>query len=247
VRAATPAARPAGSEPTGPESTGGDPPVFVVIPVRDQLAHTRCIIEQLVEQGGYERIFIYDNGSALPTLAYLNDCHGVDGIEVVPAVGWRLYAMWQDGVRRCRARAADCDVAILNNDLRLGPRFLESLSRSLRSDAAPWAISPRYDDWPDQGIEYVSGTFKDRGLAGFAYMVRSEAFDHVAFDLGFHWWFGDDDLVAQIEMHGHKVAVTGDTWVEHVDGGSQTLRHQPGILPELAADWDRMVAKWGHS
>ena len=223
------------------------PPVFVVVPVKDQTRHTRGIVEQLAVQGGYDRLFVLDNGSSQETAAFLARCDGQAGVEVIDAAGWPLHDMWQEGVDRARARSATCDVAILNNDLRLGPRFLASLSASLRSDPALWAVSPRYDDRRIKGIEYVSGTFKDRGLAGFAYMVRGEAFDHVAFDRRFHWWYGDDDLVAQIEARGRKVAITGATWVEHVDGGSQTLQHVDGIGPQLAADRARMLRKWGYA
>jgi hypothetical protein len=222
------------------------PPVFVVVPVKDQLDHTRGIVEQLVAQGGYERAFVLDNGSGPQTRDYLAGCDGRSDIEVIDADAWPLHDMWQHGVDRARARSAVCDVAILNNDLRLGPRFLPALSASLRSDPALWAVSPRYDARPIGGVEYVSGTFKDGGIAGFAYMVRGEAFDHIAFDRGFHWWYGDDDLIAQIEQGGHKVALTGATWVEHLDGGSQTLQHRTDIWPQLAADWERMLWKWGH-
>lgn len=222
------------------------PPVFVVVPVKDQLRHTRGIIEQLAAQGDYHRLLVFDNGSGSETKAYLAACDGQHGVEVVDAAGRSLHAMWQEGVDRARARSKVCDVAILNNDLRLGPRFLASLSASLRSDPGLWAVSPRYDDRSIEGIEYVSGTFKDDGLAGFAYMVRGEAFDHITFDRRFHWWYGDDDLVAQIEALGHKVAITGATWVDHVDGGSQTLQHVADIWPRLAADWQLMLDKWGH-
>lgn len=222
------------------------PPVVVVVPVKDQLRLTRGIIEQLVTQGGYERFLLYDNGSGPETAAFLASQDGQTSIEVIDAAGWSLHDMWQDGVDRARARRDVCDVAILNNDLRLGPRFLASLSDSLRSDPALWAVSPRYDTRLIEGIEYVTGTFKDDGLAGFAYMVRGEAFDHIAFDRRFNWWYGDDDLVAQIEAHGHKVGITGATWVEHVDDGSQTMQHRSDIWPQLAADWEHMLRKWGH-
>lgn len=219
-------------------------PVVVIVPVLDQLHHTRSLLEQLVDQGGYERLLVFDNGSGPETAEFLAVCDGTAGIEVFDAAGWHLHAMWQDGVDR--ARTVDCDIAILNNDLRLGPCFLTSLSESLCSDPALWAVSPRYDNRAIEGIEYVSGTFKDGGLAGFAYMVRGEAFDHVAFDPSFHWWFGDDDLVAQIEQCGHKVALTSATWVEHVGGGSQTLKTRDDLWPQLAADWLSMLRKWGH-
>ena len=36
----------------------------------------------------------------------------------------------------------------------------------------------------------MSSTFKDGGLAGFAFMVRGEVFDRLTFDEDFAWWYG---------------------------------------------------------
>lgn len=221
--------------------------MFVIVPVKDQLEHTRGIIDQLTAQGGYEAVFVYDNGSRRQTAELLARRDGHYGVEVIDAAGWPLYEMWQRGVERARERAEACDIAVLNNDLRLGPDFLRSLGATLRSEPALWAVSPRYDDRPISGTEYVSGTFKDGGLAGFAFVTRGEAFDQLAFDAGFNVWFGDDDLVAQIEQAGHKVALTSATWVEHIDGGGHTLRQRPDLCEELRADKERMIAKWHHS
>ena len=220
-------------------------PVHVVIPMKDHLELTRSILDQLRQQGGYAGVFVYDNGSGPEAAAWLASVAGRDGIELVEAGGWGIYDMWQDGVDRARRRMPDTDIAILNNDLVIGPDFLGSLSRALHSDSKLWAVSPRYDGRAITGVEYVTGTFKACGLAGFAFIVRGGAFDHVAFDRGFRLWFGDDDLVAQIEALGHKVGITAATWVEHVGGGSQTLRRQRNVWEKLLRDHDRMVAKWG--
>jgi hypothetical protein len=221
--------------------------MFVVVPVKDHLPFTRGIVEQLVTQGGFDALLVYDNGSADETAGYLSEVHGSAGVAVVDAAGWGLYEMWQDGVDRARRRAAVCDVAILNNDLVLGPRFLESLSTALRSDDALWAVSPRYDDRQIDGIQYVSGTFKDDGLAGFAFVVRGEAFDHLAFDPSFELWFGDDDLVAQIERAGRKVGITDATWVDHIGGRGHTMRMRPDFESQQMSDATRMITKWGHT
>ena len=227
---------------------GAPVPVHVVIPVLDQLQLTKDLLGDLWDQGGYERITVLDNGSNGETVRWLTEQAGAGRIELVDASGWRLYRMWNEGVRRARAETPACDLAILNNDLRLGPRFLASLSDALRADASLWAVSPSYDGTPSPGVELVRGTCKDGGLAGFAFMVRGEAFDDFSFDEDFEWWFGDDDLVAQIEHHGGKVGIVGDTWVIHVDGGSQTMISRvPDVYEQLLRDYERMVAKWGHA
>ena len=223
-------------------------PVHVVVPVLDHLELTRDLLGDLWAQGGYEAITVFDNGSGPETRNWLSAQADAGRIYLVDATGWRLYRMWNDGVRRARDRSPVCDVAILNNDLRLGPAFLASLSRALRADPHLWAVSPAYDGRRVDGVEIVEGTYKDGGLAGFAFMVRGEAFDAVGFDEGFEWWFGDDDLVAQIERCGGRVGITGGTSVVHVNGGSQTLLEGvPHVYPCLARDYERMLSKWGHS
>ncbi len=231
--------------PPPPSPSSSDVPVHVVLPVRDHLGMTRAVIEDLRAQGGCERIRVYDNGSGPATVDWLASQRD---LEAVDAAGWPLYAMWNDGVRRAMAGTPVCDVAILNNDLRLGPAFLRSLSTALRSRPDLWAVCPAYDGHTNGAVDLVTGTYKDGGLAGFAFMVRGEVFDRVGFDEDFHWWFGDDDLVAQIHDRGGLVAIARTTWVEHVNGGSQTMLDRvPGIWPDLIADYERMLAKWGHA
>jgi GT2 family glycosyltransferase len=107
-------------------------------------------------------------------------------------------------------------------------------------------LSPNYDGRVLSGIQYVRTTFKGRGLAGFAFMVRGEVFDRVAFDKGFRWWYGEDDLVARIEAEGGRVGIVGDATVEHIGGGSQTIRYTPEVLAVIERDRRRMWAKWHH-
>jgi GT2 family glycosyltransferase len=222
------------------------PPPYVIVPVRDQVHLTRSLLDQLREQRGYQAVFIFDNGSRAEAARWLASQQG-DGIEVVNAGGLTISQMWNAGVHRARERDQDAPVAFLNNDLRLGDRFLVGLAEALHADAALWAVSPQYDGRPLAGTEYVTGTFKSSGLAGFAFMVTSRAFDHIRFDEGFRWWFGDDDLVAQIEATGHKVGITAATTVDHVNGGSQTLLTRfLEVWPDLVADQHRMRSKWGH-
>jgi len=228
-------------------TTAPSGPVHVVIPVLDHLTLTRDLLADLWAQAGHDCITVFDNGSGPETRRWLETQAAAHRIELVDAEGWRLYRMWNEGVRRARERSPVCDVAILNNDLRLGPEFLSSLSSALRADPNLWAVSPAYDERRIDGVELVAGTYKDGGLAGFAFMVRGEVFEAIGFDEGFEWWFGDDDIVAQIERHGGKVGIVGSTWVQHVAGGSQTLiERTPEVYEGLLRDYEHMLAKWGH-
>jgi glycosyltransferase involved in cell wall biosynthesis len=224
----------------------GPVPTFVVVPVKDRLDLTRALVEQLVTDGGYETLFVLDNGSTDGSSDWLRRRPGNARVEVVDASGLRIYQLWNLGVRLARAREPRCNIAFLNNDLRIGAQFLHRLSAGLRSAPDLWAVSPNYDGRRLQGVQYVCSTFKRGGLAGFAFVVRGEVFDRLAFDEGFSWWYGEDDFVAGITAAGGRVGVIGEAKVEHIGGGSQTIRYSRDVLAAIERDRRRMWSKWGH-
>jgi GT2 family glycosyltransferase len=234
------------SEP-GTISPNDDIPTYVVIPVLDHLDLTRALIGQLVEQEGHEALLVFDNGSTDGTTEWLHEQAERGVLEAVDAAGMTIHQMWNRGARIATARHPTCNVAILNNDLAIGPDFCHRLAGALRSHPSLWAVSPRYDDRAIEGVEYVSSTFKNGGLAGFAFMVRGEIFSRIDFDEELEWWYGDDDLVAQVEASGHRVGITGATTVEHVNGGSQTISYTQDKLLALEHDVLHMYGKWGHT
>ena len=221
-------------------------PTFAVIPVKERLDLTRRLLTQLAADGGYETIFVLDNGSADRTADWLRNQPAHTRIEAVAAPGLGIYALWNLGVALARERQPRCNIAILNNDLQIGSEFLDRLAVGLRSAPDLWAVSANYDRRILHGVEYVRSTFKRGGLAGFAFMTRGEVFDRLTFDQGFSWWYGDDDFVAQIHAHGGRTGIVGDATVEHVGGGAQTVRYTPEVLAAVERDRRRMWAKWGH-
>ncbi len=220
-------------------------PTFVVIPVRNRLDLTRRLVDQLAGSR-YDALFVLDNGSEDGTWDWLQCQPLAVSVEPVDAVGLGIYAMWNLGIRLARQRAQLCDIAILNNDIQICPHFLDRLSAGLRSKPDLWAVSANYGAQPVEGLRYVRGSFKTGGLAGFAFMARGEIFDRLSFDEGFHWWYGDDDFVAQIESRGGRVGIVGSAAVEHVGGGGQTVRYTRARLGAIERDRRRMWSKWGH-
>jgi GT2 family glycosyltransferase len=221
-------------------------PTFVVIPVKDRLDLTRRLVDHLAAEGGYQALFVLDNGSTDGTAAWLRRQPVRRMIVPVEAAGVDIYGMWNLGVRLARARDPRGNVAVLNNDIRTGPGFLARLAAGLRSRPDLWVVCPNYDRRPVRGVQYVRSTFKHGGLAGFAFMARGEIFDEVSFDESFRWWYGDDDFVAQVEARGGRAGIVGDATVEHIGGGAQTVRYTPGVLADIERDRRRMWAKWRH-
>ncbi len=233
----------------------GTPPTFVVIPVKGQHYYTDSVLRQLAAQKGYHRIFVYDNGAdSDPYAGYVPD-----ECEIIPAAGMSIHEMWNAGIRKARAQYVACNIAILNNDLNIGPKFLEGLVEGLRCDESLWAVSPNYDgrNIPGGEVVPVRGIAAGRmdgtgGLAGFAFMVRGELYDHglPLFDEQFEFWYGDNDFTATVEALGGRLGIVQNVHVEHIDGGSKTAGDGTRRLksPELEAmaarDRERFEAKW---
>jgi hypothetical protein len=230
------------------------PPTFVVIPVKGEHPFTESLLRQLGAQKSYHGIFVFDNGSDTdPYTGYVPD-----QCEVIPAAGLTIHEMWNLGIRAATRLYKTCNIAILNNDLNIGPSFLDGLAQALRSHDALWAVSPNYDGRDFEGdILAVRGIAAGRmdgtgGLAGFAFMVKGELYDHglPLFDEQYELWYGDNDFVATVETLGGVLGIVKDTTVVHIDGGSKTAGANGKRLrsPELEAmaarDRVRFEEKW---
>lgn len=231
------------------------PPNFVIIPVKGEHQYTESLLRQLGAQKNYAAIYVYDNGADTdPYTGYLPD-----QCEVIPAAGLTIHEMWNEGIRKVRKQYAAANIAILNNDLNIGPKFLENLAQALRSHDPIWVVSPNYDgrDFPGD-ILSVRGIAAGRmdgsgGMAGFAFMVKSELFDHglPLFDEQFELWYGDNDFAAMVESLGGVIGIVKHVPVEHIDGGSKTAGdgtsrlRSPEYRAMAARDKVRFEEKWG--
>lgn len=204
----------------------GTPPTFVVIPVKGEHQYTESLLRQLAAQKGYAGIFVFDNGADTdPYAGYVPD-----QCEVIPAAGLSIHQMWNAGIRKAKALFATFNLAILNNDLNIGPKFLDGLASALRSHDQLWAVSPNYDGRTFEGdILAVKGIAAGRtdgtgGLAGFAFMVKGELYDHglPLFDEQYELWYGDTDFALTVDALGGILGIVKGTTVEHIDGGSKT-------------------------
>lgn len=204
----------------------GMPPTFVVIPVKGEHEYTESLLRQLAAQRGYTRIFVYDNGHDTdPYTGFVPD-----ECDIIPAAGLSIHEMWNAGIRKAKQQYAAFNIAILNNDLNIGPRFLEGLAEGLRSHEALWAVSPNYDGRDFEGdILAVKGIAAGRmngtgGLAGFAFMVKGELYDHglPLFDEQYELWYGDTDFAFTVDALGGVLGIVKGVTVEHIDGGSKT-------------------------
>lgn len=234
-------------------------PRFVVVPMKDRRDLTESLLRQLAEQGECDRVFLYDNGSNRQTKNWLSTLPDEWRTTVVDADGWGIHRMWNDGIRRALVESPACDIAILNNDLELGPAFLSGLAAALASDGRLLAVCPNYDGRKGTGVQPLAGISAGRedgtgGLSGFAFMVRGEMFaaGFPLFDEAMAWYCGDLDLVFTIEKFGGWYGMVTGTSVTHIGGGSQTASAGTGkrlgsdeLQAQAAADEAYFCEKWG--
>ncbi len=225
----------------------GPAPTYVGIPVKGNHDMTRNILAQIREQGGYEHIFLFDNGADTDPVP--NDLWDGrhDDISYFDASGYRFHRMWNDIIRQSIARETRCNVAILNNDLILGDNFLEELAKGLRSHGSFIAVCGNYDgrDFPElvQGVKGTAGGRMDGtgGFAGFGFMLRGEICSMgLMFDENYNLWYGDDDLCEQIDQSGGGTyGIVRDAHMEHIGGGSNTSGDGQGH--RLSPEWAELV------
>ena len=198
---------------------------YVIIPVKDQRVLTEKLLNQLAEQGSYHDILVLDNGSAKETRRYL-ERQTIARVLPMPGVG--IHQMWNEGVNYALSMWPKVNLAILNNDLNIGPDFLAGLSAVLRSREDLVAVSPNYDGRTLDGILECNQICANRydgtgGAPGFAFMVKGELFQTgYRFPEDAMWWYGDNDLLLTIRAGGGAWAITPDVTVEHVGGGGKT-------------------------
>ena len=216
-------------------------PSRAIIPQKGNTAMTSALLKQLKEEG--VPALVMDNGSD-PDEFLEMELHGADTLYC-PDMG--IYEMWNVGVDYWKERTpGPLNVAVLNNDLRLGPDCITRLAGALRANDDLVALSPNYDKRPGMGVQIRQGTFGAKGMAGFCFLIKAEEASRFSED--YEWWFGDDDFVAQAWTSGKRTGVLLDASVIHLDGGSQTAgdlydpsnpRHET-----LERDKKRFLDRW---
>lgn len=222
-----------------PKRPEGDVPTFVVIPGRDRHDMTVDLLGDLADQGAH--VFLYDNGSSpsyADTIGQRVDIGQHVDVDIIDAADMGLHDMWADGIMRARARSPRCNIAILNNDLRVEPDFLRKLALAMRARDDVWIAYPDVRGAVEYG-RVVPTEGDGQTMTGFAFMLRGESDLNV--DTDFAWWYGDWDLELQARAAGKYVVTVGGVKVEHLE---PTLSTRGERLEQAKADEARFAEKW---
>jgi len=228
-------------------------PLFAVIPVKNQLRYTQPLVEELLAQQELIRLYLIDNGCTDGTDRWARELEERDETLVwLKMHGEGIHAMWNRGLDLAHALIGSRphSVAILNNDLSIGPSFLSMLDHGMRLSEKVMVAGANYDGRDFKGpieptAQICAGRYDGTGgLPGFAMMVRGEW--GYRFPTNMTWWFGDNDLILSAVTQGFGCVLVRDAHCKHLDGGGRTAGDwgSPEMMPILRADHRAFTEKW---
>jgi hypothetical protein len=232
-------------------------PTFTATFALEQEILTARLLGDLGRQGIERPLWYFDNGSQGP-LDLIEDANvmartqvGHDLAEIIDCTDIGLYQMWNMAIDKAKKKAKqlhadEWNLAILNNDLIIGPHFIAGLDAALRIDERLYAVCANYDNRVvDTPVKRVEGTYGKKGFAGFAFMVAGERLDAagIRFDENYSWWYGDDDFVAQIDAAGGHYAMARDAKVVHLFEQTAS-KNKDRLQPTIDKDRDYFFEKW---
>lgn len=217
---------------------------IVAIPTLGKSPLLWSLLESLLDDD-VDEVWVYDNGMAnddRERLWKVGEASG-DVIMANSAQGESLYGMWNRAITDARDIYGEANLAILNDDVRLAPHTMLYLATALRTSdigivcpnyQRPLSARGRFE----YTLRFVHGTYRNGGIAGFAFMVRAETCPLI--DEQFEIWYGDDDLVAKIEAQGQRACIVEGLPIEHEE--STTLNQTDWVPAAIARDRDRWAA-----
>lgn len=228
-------------------SSEAAPLASIVIPVFNQVAHTRQCLEHLEKNTDipYELIII-DNASTDGTAAFLR---GVRVAAITNATNRGCAAAWNQGVAASRGRY----VVLLNNDVLVTTgwlgRLVAFMERTGHGIVSPAVRAGALDyDLPTYAEAFARACARARRPypSACCLVIAREVFDRVGlFDEQFRvGTFEDVDFLWRARRAGVTMAMTGVALVHHF--GEVTQRDLRQILGDYGREnAARFVAKWG--
>lgn len=211
--------------------------LYVVITTRNRHEELRNLLGDI---GPDVETIIVDNDSYPPIKG--------DNVIEYAARPPSISRMWNLGIDEAnyRANGEMHDIAVLNDDLRIGGDVLEKLSQALRLNGAAVAfpdihnrLAPGYVDVCRHEGPY---DLYER-MSGFCWMLRGEL--GLRLDESMRWWYSDDDLEWRASTRG-GVARVGGLKVEHLHPNSST-NASPALAEQTGVDRHTFMAKWGRA
>src|SRR5450756_755286 len=116
-------------------------PIYVLIPQKGNTHLTEAVLKQL-DREDVTQVLVMDNGTDELELAAM-DPAVLPHLHPMPEAS--IHRMWNEGIKLAREHAqGPFNLAILNNDIRLGPHAIKRMATALRADDTLLAVCPSY-------------------------------------------------------------------------------------------------------
>jgi len=209
---------------------------IAAIPVRNKIEWTAPLVEHLLLHDDLDQVWVYDNGSTDLTKEWADNRQRLDNrLVLVDAFGVQLYHMWNDMVREA-AQYPSCNLAILNNDIRLPPYAVRDMSLRMREgnfqiaavDPTRTGLHTFSIGWWDFSralpppIDPYCEELNIGDRVGWAFVVAAEFWKDESFAVhpDYVHYFGDDDLYRRCMTRGGRAAIVRGIGCDHAE--SQT-------------------------
>jgi hypothetical protein len=218
--------------------------LLVAIPSRSNFAGLSSVVDHCFVHEDVTDVLVYDNGYPPGDEFDAIEAWGVR----VDAHGWPFYRMWNNAWHHAADNGFDA-VAILNDDITLYPGGLTIAASRFAEEPHVGIVGLNYDRPVVNGIgqalyRRVSGSFRDRGIGGHAFIVRASTWGVVAtIDEGYHLWYGDDELFASMQRAGFALEIAQGVPVDHE--ASTTSVKYPELMARTGEDAARFASRWG--
>lgn len=234
----------------------------VIIPVRNQAAYTRSVLEDLKHQELPHRLIVIDNASTDETSNILS-CADCD--VIVNAEGASVAHSWNQGVQLALRKYKPVYIFILNNDIVLPPWALRSMREILESVSDIGVAAPTF-----QRNEIAVGFKRLATLAhenfhgtviptlhppGFCFGFATSRVTRLLTDAklraksGFlfeesfgDFWFEDTDFFRRVRALELKLVQCRSVLIHHYE--SVTLNEREDKAEVISVARERYQAKW---
>lgn len=221
----------------------------VIVLAHGQLRLTRRCLESLrAHTRAPHNLIVIDNASPAPTRDYLRKAARSRRFRLVRNASNLPYARAMNPVIRSSRTPYQ---AWLNNDVMVGPEWLERLIAHAESGPRVGAVgpctndracgsgrgsghSPRPGDLPRfaaaWALRFGGRSERTAQLTGFCQVLKREAIEAVGpLDERFHWGEEDDDYSFRLRLAGYSMLLARDVFVlheGHVSGEKRPLRQK---------------------
>lgn len=220
--------------------------IYTIIPFKDNFFYTKNICEQLKN---YQNIII-DNGTTCEkTKNYIQD--NFLG-TVLEGKGLNIHEMWNRGIEKALQNQNCKIIAILNNDIQLSEKALETCTDALQKNENLALVFPG-NNLPESQINLVElwhqygkllGAWN---MLGYCMILKTDWLlkTKYRFPEKMVYWCGDNDLLLSVITSGHQSGFVGGCWVEHLNGGGNTGNWEIQEKKEIIKnDKKLLIEKW---